>query len=363
MKTLALGFAAWVAVAVAACGGSGGDSEFGRGGNGDGTGGEGDPSGDGFFPGGGDGNGNGGGNVNAQCASTTAQAELVPVRLVFMYDRSGSMAQNSKWDSCKTGMSQFFADPKSGGIQASLAFFTYNNNSDCNVGNYKTPSVSMRALPDANAFSSAINNQTPNGGTPTRPALIGAIQYAQEQLAQNPGNKVAVVLVTDGEPNDCQSSVSSVAAEAQKVAQTIPTYVVGVGNSLSNLNQIAAAGGTQKAFIVSTNNPAQTAADFQNALSVIRGQALACDLKMPTPPAGKELDINTVNVVYTPAGGQGQTLTYNGSCNGGTGWRYDDPAKPTKIVLCAQQCSQIQAAQGGKLELVTGCATKGGVTK
>src|SRR5689334_12029376 len=54
------------------------------------------------------------------CVKALSGAELEPVDLVFMYDRSGSMGDTSegfdpavKWDPVSRGMKAFFEDPAS----------------------------------------------------------------------------------------------------------------------------------------------------------------------------------------------------------------------------------------------------------
>ncbi|HEY1959312.1 MAG TPA: vWA domain-containing protein, partial [Polyangiaceae bacterium] len=263
--------------------------------------------------------------------------------------------ESSKWTSCASGLTSFFGDAKSAGMSASLQFFPQSN--ECSTNVYAAPQVSLRALPDATTFSNAIAANSPNGGTPTVPALSGAVAYAQSIASSKPGDKVAIVLVTDGEPNDCNSSVQGVANVAASVSATIPTFVIGIGNT-GNLDAIAQAGGSGKATIVSTNSPQQTEQDFQTALNAIRGITLACEYQLPPPPQGQTFDESKVNVVYTPANGGPQTLTYNQSCSGGTGWHYDNPQNPKKIELCATSCSSAQAASGS-ISIVMGCATNG----
>jgi hypothetical protein len=303
--------------------------------------------------------GDAGGGVGASCAESTSKAALVPVILVFMMDRSGSMADDMKWPTVVTGLETFFADPASAGIRASVQFFK-NDQDECSDSAYQTPAVPITALP-SNVFATTIDTYSPNGGTPTKPALGGALAYAQQQQAANPGTKVAVVLATDGVPNDCDSTVDNVAAEAQAVASTIPTYVIGVGDQLQSLDEIAMGGGTTQAFVVSVGNPAQTATDFQTALNTIRGTTLSCELQLPTPPAGKTLDPTTVNVVFTPSGGAATTLTYDQNCAGVNGWHYDDPTTPTEIILCQSTCTTVQSDSGATIDIVTGCKTNGEV--
>ena len=104
----------------------------------------------------------------------------------------------------------------------------------------------------------------------------------------------------------------------------------------------------------------QTAQDFQTALNAIRGLTLACEYQIPPPPQGETFDEAKVNVVYTPTNGGPQTLTYNQSCTGGTGWHYDDLNNPKKIILCQSTCDSVQQ-KSGKIDIVLGCATSGGI--
>ena len=317
-----------------------------------------------------DGGSSGGALDAAACATTTAQAQQVPVYLVFMFDRSGSMkfnpSPNNKWDACVAGLDSFFGDAQSKGLFASMQVFPYNAG-ECSSGTYQTPLVAATALPDStSSFKNALaqNGPDPGYGTPTLPALQGAIGYAKKlQGGFTNGEKVAVVLVTDGDPNDCNSSAQNVGAEAAKSANVVPTYVVGVGSSLSNLNTIAKGGGTGSAILVNTSNPNQITTDFIKAVSQIRAAALTCDYQIPAAPPGQTLDPNKVNVVYTPGGGTPQTLSYNKDCSGnGEGWHYDDPSTPTKISMCGASCDGLKAA-AGRVDIVLGCATQGGVTR
>ena len=84
-------------------------------------------------------------------------------------------------------------------------------------------------------------------------------------------------VVQPGCDNNDIAHVSAEAAAAFKGSPSIPTYVIGVGPSLSNLNQIASAGGTKSAFMVSVADPSKTSTVFQQALDQIRGQCVRID--------------------------------------------------------------------------------------
>lgn len=297
-----------------------------------------------------------------ECATKTATAEAKPVYLVFMFDKSGSMVANGspKWSSAKAASKAFFESQDSKGVSASLSFFPNAQNYSCDTNAYAIPSVFMTSLPSS-TFGERLDNQQPTGATPTHAALSGAIQYAQG-IAANEGKTgtVAIVLVTDGLPDsECNgNSISAVKQLAGSVSTSLKTYVIGVGNQLTSLKEIAAGGGTKDAFIVNANNPQQIQQDFLKAINTIKASALACDYEIPAPPTGEQLDRDMVNVIYK-ADGNPTTLPYNQACgDGATGWKYDDANSPKRILLCDASCDAVKA-KPGQMDVLFGCATKG----
>lgn len=297
------------------------------------------------------------------CATSSATAEAKPVYLVFLFDKSGSMLEGGgqKWNSSKAATRAFLSNPESKGINASLTFFPSDPDFNCSTADYEKPQVGMTALPN-DVFGQVLDGIIPDGGTPTKPALEGVISYAQTLASTTAKNgKVAIVLVTDGLPDGCSgNTISSVRTLAASVAAQIPTYVIGVGDALSNLDQVAQGGGTQKALIVSDQNPTQIEGDFQKAIQTIKQNALACDYTIPKPPNGETLEKGKVNVVYK-SGSSTETINYNQSCAGGTGWKYDDAESPTRILMCDGSCATVKTA--GSVDVLFGCTTQTGPVK
>ena len=296
----------------------------------------------------------------ASCVTKTAAAEAKPVYLVFMFDKSGSMTEDGspKWSSAKAASKAFFESADSTGVHASLTFFPDKELYSCDAAAYRTPTVAMTSLPSA-ALGQSLDAQTPSSDTPTRVALQGAIAYAQDLAANEAKDgKIAIVLVTDGLPDSTcdDSSVTAVKDLASTVATAIPTYVIGVGDELASLREIATGGGTKDAFIVDTISPQQIQQDFLAAINAIKQSALACDFEIPPPPAGEQLDRDKVNVVYEVGDGA-DTFAYNATCSGGTGWRYDDPNSPKRIVLCDASCESVKTVPG-KMQVLFGCSTR-----
>jgi hypothetical protein len=249
------------------------------------------------------------------------------------------------------------------------------NATSCDAKQYATPEVEIAELPgNAAAISGALVAKTPEGLTPTGPALRGAIDYAAEWQAAHPGHTVIVLLATDGLPTECPpieiDQVANYATAGAGLNPPIRTYVIGVfspvdTDALANLNTLAAAGGgTNEAFIV---DPSQdVTAQFLEALDDIRSMTLSCEYQIPPPAEGEDLNYFEVNMVFTD-GGQSTTLSYvdtPDNCDKTDyGWYYDvseeqilNGTNPTKIIVCDETCDIFEAATSGKVDIQIGCA-------
>lgn len=378
-----LSVAAFAAAIVVACGTD--SSEFGNGGNGadgdGGTSGAFDPKGTNTGAGG-NGNVDPGAILDGGCAGTHAGLNGLPLHIVLVLDKSGSMCEfsptancgsqplkdcdcnnaNSKWQQAKTALNSFFASQASSGITIDLIPFgvVKGGNASCNVNDYSTPKSSAAIPAEASKLAAALDGIDPEQGTPTNPALKGAVSYAQS-LQQSLAGKanVSIVLATDGEPTGCtNNNINDIAKTVGDVKSTIKSYIIGLGDNLTNLNTIAAAdtnGG--KAFIVSAGS--SLAKDLGDALGTIRASVATCEYDLPSAPEGKVLDFNQVNVVYTTEAGQ-NLVSHSANCTDPNGWRYDDEAKPTKILLCTGMCGTVKGPTVKSVDVVLGCATSGG---
>lgn len=247
------------------------------------------------------------------------------------------------------------------------------NQDTCTAGDYATPAVEIALLnAAAGPLGAAIDAKSPNGATPTAPALDGAIAHAKSWASAHPDHKVVTVLATDGLPTECDpTDINQIANLAQAGVNGTPsilTFVIGVFSAADvgaqqNLDQIAQKGGTQSAFFITDNQDVTQA--FLDALHAIQGETLACEYQIPSPPDGSELDYNKVNVEYTPSGSNTpETVFYVGkesACDPMTGgWYYDkDPAAgqiPTKILMCPATCTVLKG-QGGQIDIKMGCET------
>ncbi|HEY6475065.1 MAG TPA: hypothetical protein VI456_00700, partial [Polyangia bacterium] len=253
----------------------------------------------------------------------------------------------------------------------------------CTPSEYATPNVALATLPGAaGGLMSSLGAHSPDGYTPTGPALEGAITWAQQQQANNPDHKVAIVLVTDGLPGgfipgfpppQCEpSDIPTISGKLSAVSggpTPILTFVVGIFNPNSaegqqapaNLMSLAQAGGTSSAVIIDVTGNTVTQ-QLHDALTVAQTKAIACSYQIPPSSGGTGLDFGKVNVTFTPGSGQPMTIghtTDSTACDKG-GWYYDvDPAHatPTRIIACPSTCSSFQSDTSGEVNIALNCAT------
>jgi hypothetical protein len=326
------------------------------------------------------------------CAAVGVGAQLTPLNLIFIYDKSGSMGDTDTWQNAATrwnpvrdGLLAFFSQPGGEAVFASLEFFPANGALEvaCDPRQYETPTVPLLELatltPETSPFLMAINATVPAGGTPTLPALLGSLNYARSIMEQQPDSITVVILLTDGLPAfsvDGQSvpgcsdplentvpNIATIAAEG--FADDIPTYVIGIADDpdgLSALNQIALAGGTTVASIIVPDDPAATTASIQQELGAIREHHLECNLTVPSvrTESGELVDYDDVAVVVT-VDGIPTGINRDPGCATGMGWQYlYDPANPdapTQIELCQTTCQTVQGTAGVELTVEFPCGT------
>ena len=363
---------------------------------GDGSGFEDESGGDNVTNGGGTGGGNGSGQANGSfdtevaptdptdptnptaptevCATTHAGLSGKAHHIVLVLDRSASMkdpisnGSASKWEGIQSAFTGFFKSGESTSISLDVIPFpavVQSSPNGCDGYLYEKPAAGLSTtLPDTSgAFSSTFSKIGVTGSTPTNAAMQGAIKYAsalKKQLAGSAG--VSIVLATDGLPQGCLNkqtddffTADDVAKTVAAGAGTVKTYVVGIGDQLESLNKIASAGGTGQAYLI-TGASTSLPKDLSKALAAIRAAAIGCTYNMPTPPQGKTLDKNQVNVVYE--GDKGKVLVkHSADCADPNGWHYDNESAPTQILLCGGACGTVKAAQVTSLDVVLGCET------
>lgn len=267
--------------------------------------------------------------LDVRCADPVVTLLPKPADLLFVLDRSGSMAWNlagspgvpSRWQLVRDALAATL--PSYDGAMSMGAMLFPSTNSAMGDNCFVDPmAVDVPVAPNhASAILALMRAQSPTGLTPTRDALVAARGYFAGQPASDHARNV--VLATDGGPNcntmldgnTCTCSVPglcrpdlclddqrTLAAVAQLAADGVPTYVIGIaatGQPLleSLLDRVALAGGrpnrgTHAYYSV------RTSGDVATAFDTIQRVVAACVFRVPD--------------VVRAAGGVGVTVSADG---------------------------------------------------
>jgi len=339
------------------------------------------------------------------CGTGNANANLLPVNMMVMFDRSGSMLDcidgedrpqgeicpsgPSRWDTASAALKAFFADPGAADLGVALRFFPHDSPAPgcsggmqavCDEQACSQVLVDMGTLqaaagdPHETALVSAVDGAGPpvtgggNQGTPIYAALSGALIWATAYQDAHPEQRTIVVFVTDGEPNGCNEDFDDISALASDALADsgVRTYMIGLtdvnggGVNQQDMDQVADAGGTNNAIFISDG--ASATQELIDAFNSIRGMALACDFEVPDSTiSGMAIDPHLINVNYTPGAGAVVPLGIVGSaddCGQLQAWYYDNPITPTRIILCPAACDTVSADPNAVIDIVAGCAPR-----
>jgi len=231
------------------------------------------------------------------------------------------------------------------------------NRSGCSADDYAIGGLQL--LPEqASDILFQLDGRELEGYTPTLPALTGVVTSAAQWASTNPREKSVVVLATDGMPTACDVTLAIegipgainnlVGIAAFGAARSIDTFVIGVFSPeeevhvAHNLDAVAAAGGTNKAFLITTDK--EVSQELVRALHEVR-LANLCEYALP--PYDDDLDLTQLQVRIDPAaGGESIWLEYRESaaaCDPTDGGFYfdrdpDGPLPPGRIILCPSIC-------------------------
>jgi len=313
------------------------------------------------------------------CAATFVKAKSQALAMFIMLDQSKSMdnvvdaaTMTTRWSAVTTALTTFVSNPAAAMIPVGLQYFGLTTGQtgpgvggpggqvNCTASDYAKADVPIAPLSsNASLITASMAQHAPLTTTPTLPAVEGGVQFVASYAAAHPENKVVLVLATDGEPSGCNSTLTNVsAAAAAGLAGTpsVQTYVIGVGDNLTNLDAIAVSGGTQHAFLIGDANVQE---ELLKALTAIQGEVLPCQYSVPIPETGNALDFSKVNVVFTPTNGspqEFQKVANSAACAAGNNlWYYDNEAAPTQIVLCPDACTVATSDGMAKVDIVLDC--------
>jgi hypothetical protein len=356
--------------------------------------------------------GAGGEEGGETCAASTQVAELTTANLLFVIDKSGSMECNppngdpdlalrcanfpqkedpnedSKWEVTRAALENALDTLSTqSNVRAGLMLFPVPERAPtsasiseeaCYVDGVADVEISRLGSRGRAALDEVLDGVTPDGETPLVGATILGYKYLSDALRAGTveGNNF-VVLLTDGAETCAKGLLTELVERDVPTARewNIRTFVIGAPGSeqaRSLLSEIAYQGGTATSAGCSHGSSradrgdchfdmtesSNLAEDLNAALQEIsRTKILSCEYDVPENPDGTGVDLNKVNVTYTPGAGRRERISKDDSddCSAVNGWQYN--ADYTKIVLCGEICDRVQADPEGKVSIELGCPT------
>jgi uncharacterized protein YegL len=279
--------------------------------------------------------------VGKICQTQTSKFSGIKPNIYLLLDVSSSMT-GTPLQQAKTGLDQV---AQALAPAARIGLSTYPTGGQCSA---------WEQLPigdhSVNQIQTSYNNISANGGTPTGTALY---EIRNQQLLDDPSDPKngqrpkAVVLITDGNPNDCEG-VHPTLDEIDKLhKQGIDVYIVSFQGYASHsfLNRMATKGGTDapgRNRFYSANN----SSGLVTALNGISSKIVPCSFNLNSqPPAPSKIwvSVDGTPLQRGPSGG----YTY-------------EPATNT-LKLSPSACQQLRSAavsQSAPLKITFGCPTQ-----
>ena len=306
-----------------------------------------------------------GGLPSASCKAVTARAKVVPLHLVAVLDRSQSMVLSytdatgrrmTRLQAIMRALTAYAALPQRSPVLFSAIPFGSKRRDVCDLAGYSAV-VTDALLPNTTTVPTALDDIAMTGVTPTSAGVRAGTVLAQMLRRAHPDDNVVLLLATDGLPTDCGGMSEAVVAVREASVAGFPTHVVGIGEQLANLSDLARAGGTGPAVLISGTSASAVASAISSKLEGIRSQ-FSCEVQVPaTQPDGRAVVPAELNVQIAYTSGA-RDLVYSQACALPNAFRYDDAANPKKVVLCGNTCDAVRADDAATVDLLFNCATR-----
>jgi hypothetical protein len=274
--------------------------------------------------------------------------------LYFLVDRSASMGTvdppsgptETRWARVQAALGRISVSTIDG-TRSGIGFFPLltpdAGGPSCAATDYAIPNVPIQIAAQAKPIlSDAMTAQTLGGEAPTAHALEGALDYARRWWMGNsptegPQVPPSVVLMSDGPPTACGSTVASAAAIAAAAFRAMPrirTYVVALGPDGSALEPIALAGGTHHVY------DARQSVD--DVIQRIVRSRIVCDMTFSYFEAADvaRLQVRISSSSTSPLRVLPKVANAE-SCGADGGWFLERSLQPTIAMLCPSTCADL----------------------
>ncbi len=291
------------------------------------------------------------------CAEGSTNAKPLKPNLYFLFDTSGSMSDsdidnlNNAVEKVSLGPDGRSSTPDDLVNDFNVGMSTYPNGGGAcflqprerlDLRDNNTSQALIRVLPTGS-----------EGGTPTAAALGGVIQRQLFVLeGESPSSRpAAIVLMTDGEPNDCGGQSDTVKQAARAATLGVPVYVIAYklkGDGLKQATEVALAGSVSGR----PQRPleASDAAGIEAAFNAIRSQVVSCTFPFE---AQGDANYERVEVVLHV------NSTSTKLSEGNNGYRLDPAARTGELTGSACDTFKAHSEDGSaSVELRVACKPK-----
>jgi hypothetical protein len=340
--------------------------------------------------------------ADKSCGASQVNATSVPVNVLLVIDKSGSMKDplggTSRWNAMKMALAAAL-DKVKGTMSFGLEFFP-NGTSDQQACEVPAGEAAI-VLPIGSGSGTvpqivqAFDTNHPAGGTPTAAALARAYDYFTAGAGKSLTGDRFVLLATDGGPNcnpsltcgtatctlnlddaqrscgprladgsaanccdakipngpsNCLDDSTTVAQIGRLAAANVKTFVVGIAGTeayAKSLDQFAAAGGVANpdappSYFAVTE--AGGVAGLTAVFSKITTRLITtCRLQLQSVPPDTMLLNVSVDGAVVPSGTDG--------------WHLDMSTTPPTVVLDGSTCAKVQMNGANSVQIVYGCPT------
>jgi hypothetical protein len=332
--------------------------------------------------------------VDSGCATSRTRGQLRPSNLLFLLDRSGSMACNlpedgqssqdcasfptalfpdqpNKWELTRQAVLKATADLRiAGTVRVGLTLFP-KAGTRCTVSTEPDLPIAPLDAERQQQLADFLGSVVPGGETPLSGATILSYAYLLErERAKAIDGETYVIVVTDGyetcKPDEIPKLLEVDVPNARDKL-FVRTFVIGAPGSDDGralLSAFAVAGGTETSPDCTFGpTPADGnchydmtrtldfSTDLLEALTLINSEVLACSVDIPSAPNGGLVNLQEVNVSVN---GISRTMAATGTCETSNGWRYSKDL--TTIQLCGDACRAAKQ-RGAEVTVILGCPT------
>lgn len=322
---------------------------------------------------------------DAACMTTTADARRVPLNLLILLDRSGSMGQGSrptKWESAVAGIQRLLTR-LGDDARVGLTLFPARSGAAGSPDGYTSPAVPVAPLRMSRGALVTALGGSPSGNTPMVCAAQGTLGYYSTGFTLEGSRNV--ILITDGAPTqeclpgpacailpfpdlECllrqervaRDAVSVAVAMGARLSPPVRWYIAGTPEaSDAFLSSLAVTGGTPRTPTCRESSSchyslrsASFERDLDMALEEIRGRALTCEFEV-NADSGR-VDPTRVNVNFTGTGQPTPRLIPR-DVDHRDGWDYANGMRT--VVLHGAACDRVRMDPMARVQILFGCPT------